>query len=295
MINFIFFPPTKIANSESDMVVKAVEGVLEEIQKNAPEEYVKLSADPRKKEVIIQAARSVAIEHLKLAKELAGQPENLTERLEKHLPESRIRLILGGLNLPTFRMDITKESDGKHWVHLTRDNQLFKPSRELAAVSDINWATIMQYASIVVEAVMLVVSAVGISLSLESSATEAAIEEAAEAIQTSTKFEMAVQEFITAWNAAGGSKWQSAKAIFQLIKDTYIAGILWTIIKGLCSNMSWLDWLETSAKVTAMIIAALATDGAALIAEIALVVMYAVDFARKIPNIVHLNEIKEQL
>ena len=44
-----------------------------------------------------------------------------------------------------------------------------------------------------------------------------------------------------------------------------------------------------------MIIAALATDGAALIAEIALIVLSAVDFARKIANINQLSAIKETL
>lgn len=284
-----------MASSDSDIVAKAVKGVLEQVEKNAPEEYAKLNADPKKKEAVIQAARSAATEQIKLAKELAGQPEDISKRLAKHLPESRIKMIHEGLSLPTFRMDITKKPDEKHWVHLTRDGQDFKPSRELAALSDINWATIMQYASIVVEAVMLVMSAVGISVSPGSGAIDGAVEDAAHAIQSSTKLERAVEEFVTAWDAAGGSKWQKAKAIFQLIKESYSGGILWTIIKALCSNMSWLDWLETSAKVTAMIIAALATDGAALIAEIALIVLSAVDFARKIANVVQLNSIKKEL
>ena len=59
--------------------------------------------------------------------------------------------------------------------------------------------------------------------------------------------------------------------------------------------MAWYDWLETAVKVAAMIIAALATDGAALIAEITLIVLSAVDFARKIANINQLSAIKETL
>ena len=282
-----------MATSESDIAAKAVVRVLEEVQKNAPWENAVLNAYPQKKEAIIQAARSAAIEQVKLAKEFAGQPEDITERLAKHLPGSRIKMIQEALNLPTFRMDITKESDGKHWVHLTRDNQPFKPSRELAAVSDINWATIMQYASIIVEAVALSLSAVGISISPESSSIEAAIEDTVHAIQTSTRLGRAVQEFVTAWKAGGGSKWQRAKAIFKLIKDTYLAGILWTSITSLCSNMSTTASLKAASLVTAMIIAALATDGAALVAEIALVVMSAVDFAMKIENVVHLNGISQ--
>ena len=59
--------------------------------------------------------------------------------------------------------------------------------------------------------------------------------------------------------------------------------------------MKWYDWLETAAKVSAMIIATFATEGAALIAKIALTVLAAVDFARKIANLVQLEEIKKSL
>ena len=52
--------------------------------------------------------------------------------------------------------------------------------------------------------------------------------------------------------------------------------MLWTIIKSLYKEMSKWDWVKTAAKVSAMIIAALATDGAVLIAKIALAVLAAV-------------------
>lgn len=81
-----------------------------------------------------------------------------------------------------------------------------------------------------------------------------------------------------------------AKTIFYLIKETSAGGILWTIMKGLCRNMKWYEWLETCAKVAAMVIAALATEGAALIEEITLIVLSAVHFARKTANLVLQSE-----
>ena len=281
--------------TDSEIITKAVEGALEQVQKYAPVKYAKLNADPQKKDTIIQAARTAAKEQVQLAKEFAGQPKNIVERLGKHLSQSRIEMIKEGLNLPTFRMDISQKSDGKHWVELTREGKPFLPARMLAASIDIDWASIMQYASIVVEAVLLVMSAVGISVSPGESVIEDTVEDVAQAIQNSSKLEKAIEQFITAWNAAGGNAVQKAKALFYLIKDTYAARILWTVIKSLCSNMAWYDWLQTAAKVSAMIIAALATDGAALIAEIALIVLSAVDFARKIANINQLSAIKETL
>ncbi|KAJ8257286.1 hypothetical protein GJAV_G00183970 [Gymnothorax javanicus] len=280
------------SDTEVAIIEKAVQEALEQIQKNAPEEYTKLNADPEKKKAVTEAARYAAGEQVKLAKEFAGQPDDIAERLAKHLPQSRIMTLRKGLEFPTFRMDIIKKDDGIYWVERTREGIALEPARALHSSVDIDWAKIMQYASIVVEAVALVMSAVGISISPSSAATERAIEEVAEAIRRSTKLQRALDAFVEAWNSAGGNAFAKAKAIFQLLKDTYAAGILWTIIKALCRNMAWYDWLETAAKVTAMIVAALATDGAALIAEIALIVLNAVDFARKIANLIQLKAIK---
>lgn len=124
---------------------------------------------------------------------------------------------------------------------------------------------------------------------------KATVEDTTEAIMRSLAFQQVIQKFISSWKAAGGSAIKKTKAVFFLLKDTYTAGLLWNIIKCLCSEMKWHDWLETAAKVSAMIIAAFATEGAVLIAKIALTVLVAVDFARKIANLVTLEEIKKSL
>ncbi|KAJ8046630.1 hypothetical protein HOLleu_05373 [Holothuria leucospilota] len=280
--------------TQSDLITKAAEGALEDIKKYAPEEYKKLEADPAIKDKILQAAKATAKETLMLA-EFTGHPHDFAEKVTKHLPEERVKLIQGALNIPTFRMKIIKKDNGRHWLELTREGQEFKPTRELASYSDIDWATIEQYASILIEAVLLVMSAVGISVSPSASVIRKTVDETAESIRSSSQLQRALETFVEAWDAAGNNPTKMATALFNLIKDSYSAGILWNIIKSLCSNMAWYDWVETSAKVSAMIIAALATDGVALIAEIALVVFSAVDFARKIANVVQLQDVKKGL
>ena len=121
-----------------------------------------------------------------------------------------------------------------------------------------------------------------------------ATEAVAQVLKSSLKFEKAVKDFIDAWNSASGA-FEKAKALFSLIGNIYSEGVLWTVIKALCSNMAWYEWLETAAKVTAVLIAALATEGIALIAKIALVVLDAINFARKIANISQLKEIKSSM
>jgi len=282
--------------TRSEKVSQAVEGALEQIKKNAPEEFSKLNADPKLKDAITEAAREAAAEEVRLADEFASRPDqDIRRRLCKHLPEERIKLIEEALSIPTFRMEIIKKSDGKYWVQLTRKGQEFLPGRELATVADTKWSSVLQEASILVEAVLLVMQAVGIKVAVSESTMKATVEDTAEAIQRSSQLQRAMKKFVDSWKAAGGNAAAKAKAIFILIKESYAAGILWTIIKSLCKEMKWYDWLETVAKVLAMIIAALATDGAALIAKIVLIILSAIDFARKIANLEQLEEIKQTL
>ena len=264
--------------AEHETVSQAVKGALEQIQQNAPEEFSKMNADPKVREAITEAARAAASEEVKLAHEFTSQPDkDIRERLAKYLPKDRIKLIEEALSIPTFRMEITQKSDGKYLVQMTREGKEFLPGKGLATVADIEWASILQEASILVEAILLVMSAVGITVSVSQRTMKATVEEAPLAIENSSALQRAIAKFISSWHAAGGNALKRAKAIFYLLKESYAAGILWTIIKSLCREMKWYDWVETVAKVTAMIIAALATEGAALIARIALVVMSAVD------------------
>ena len=281
--------------TQSGIITKACDGALEQIQKNAPAEYAKLNADPARKKKLVQAARDTATEYVELAEELAGEPQDIDQRLAKHLSGDRIKLIQGALSIPTFRMDITKKGDGKHWVELTRGGKSFAPARALTLSADVDWATIKQYASIAVEAVILVLPAVGTPITASESVIEGTVEEVIREIQASSKLEKAIEKFVAAWDAAGGSAYAKAKALFQLIIDSYAGDILWTTIKSLCSEMKWYDWLETAAKVIAMIIASLATHGVALIAEIALIALSDVDFAMKIANVIQLSTIKKTL
>ena len=144
--------------TDADIITKAVDEVLGEIQKHVHEEYARLMESPEQREAIVEAAKSATTEQLALAKELAGQPDDIEQRLRKHLPEGRIELIREGLKLPTFRMDITKKSDGKHWA----ENPFDEPPRLLETSEDIEWAFVKQAASLLVEVVMFVMSIAGI-------------------------------------------------------------------------------------------------------------------------------------
>ena len=279
--------------AENKTVSQAVNEALEQIQKNAPEDFSKMNADPKVRDAVAEAARVTATEEVNLAHEFTSGPDqDIRKRLAKYLPEDRIKLIEEALSIPTFRMEITQKSDGKYMVEMTREGKEFLPGKELETAADIEWASIQQKASILVEATLLVMSAVGIRVRVTARTIKATVEETAKAIENSSALQKAISKFISSWHDARDNTWERAKDIFVLLKDSYAAGILWNIIISLCREMKWHHRLETEAKVIALIIKA---TPAALIARIALAVMSAVHFIRKLANLVMLEEIKQNL
>ena len=103
--------------TDNEKISQAVKGALEQIEKNAPEENSKVSANHKLKDAITEATRASATEEITLAREFASHPDqDIRKRLTKYLPEDRIKLIEEELSIPTFRMEITKKTDGKYWV-----------------------------------------------------------------------------------------------------------------------------------------------------------------------------------
>ena len=198
---------------DKEVIENAVREATREMEQRAPIQMQRLKKDHEKYEKIVRAAREAATEQVTLVKEFADQPSDILARLRKHLPEDRVKMIQESLTHPTYRLDIVKSADGHHVVNVTRGGEEFLPPRNLLAMVDIDWASITQYASIVVEAVLLVLSAIGISVSPSAATVKKATEEVAQVLKSSLKFEKAVEDFIDAWNSASGA-FGKAKALF---------------------------------------------------------------------------------
>ena len=287
-----------MADKSESIVERAVNGAFEEVQKFAPEEFKQiLQADPQKKEVFRKAVKEAAEEEVKLAAEFGAKtctPEDIAKILNKYgYSKDRLELVKSALQVPTYRLDISKKQDGHHWVDITRNEKKFMDSVRLENLASINQSKWVQMASIIVEAVLLVLQAVGIKVAVSESTIMKTADEIIPVIQKSSQLQKAIEALKEAAN--GGSKWEIAKAIFVLIKDSYSASILWKIIKSLCSNMSTWDWIKTAGIVTAMIIAAVGTDGVALIAKIVLALNSAYEFIKKLTNLRELDVISKTL
>ena len=286
-----------MAAESRNIVERAVNGAFADVEKYAPKEFKEiLQADPQKKEAFRKAVTEAAEEEIKLAAEFskqAGTPEDVAECLKKHYSEHRLELVKTALQVPTYQLQISKKQDGHQWVDITRSGKKFMDPICLESLASINTSKWIQIASIVVEAILLVCQAVGIKVAVSESTILKTAEEIVPVIESSSALQKAVEGLQAA--AESGSKWEIAKAIFTLIKDSYSAGILWKVIKSLCSNMSTWDWIKTAGIVTAMIIAALATDGAALIAKIVLALNSAYEFIKKLTNMNELESVSKTL
>ena len=206
------------------------------------------------------------------------RPASPTVAKYLYLTEERIQLIEESLSVPRFRVDITDKP--KYLVEFTREDKVFLPGIEIITSADVETMDTFRKAQILVRAVSLVLKAFGITVSLSQTAMRAIFKDTATAIENSSQMQRAIQAFCTSWNEAGDSPTGKASALFFLLKDSYAAGILWTIISSLCQTMSRVNCLKTVAKVSAMLIASLARNGAALIGRIADFGFGANDFAQ---------------
>lgn len=278
-----------------DIIKRSIDAALECIEKYAAEEFKEMQDDPDKKQAFIQAATQAAEEEVKLAEVLPphSSEADIEEILAKHLPKHRLELIKTGLNVPTYTLEIKQKGDAHYCVDITREGKQFMKSKELNTIAAIDETEWIQMASILVEAVLLVLQAVGIELAVSEQVIAKTTEEIIPVIESSSQLQKAIQALQEA--AKGDSKLEIAKAIFNLIKQSYAAGILWKIIKSLCSNMTPWDWAKTVGTVTAMIIAAVGTDGVALIAKIVLALNSAYEFIKKLTNLDKLGSLKKEL
>ena len=268
------------ASKSGEIVKKVIDEVLEYIEKNDPESFQKLNADGSKKDELIAEIRHIVECEISHGEELKSNGEDVTKL---NLPPGRLAAIKDGLKMATYRVEV-----GHDAAKLTFPDGTDFKTIQLDTRENIDAAYYVQVASIIIEGVLLVLQIIGIEVSVSKTVMERASDELVEQLETSSAFQEAVKKFVDSWDNAS-SYTNKAMALFYLLKDTYSLGILWNLIKLLCSDMTWWDWTKAAAVISAQLIAALATDGLALIAKIALALKSAYDFTQKIANLNTLN------
>jgi hypothetical protein len=170
---------------------------------------------------------------------------------------------------------------------VTREGETLLHLTNLNTVEGIAAATWIQIASIIVEAVCLVMSIVGAVPKPGSKQIGRAAEAIAEKVARSSVLQRAVARVAEAFRS--GSRWSQAQSIFLLIKDVNAVGLVKTIVKILLKDMKWYEYALMVIKMVAYIVAAVMTDGVALIAKLIIILGDAVAFAIKLTNLDRLN------
>jgi len=273
-----------------DVVKKA----LEELKNN------QLIPDYEKHEKkITEVLKEAAQKEATLTTKMVHMIDNKTMReVEKEMSaiigHERVDLIKKSFAIETYRMKMVKKSDGQSAVQVHRKGVEFQPERMLMTINDIETATVLQWASLVVELFFFVLSCAGIGVDLSEAEMSAVVQEV-EVLVQEPAIQRAVEKFVEAWNKAGGGAWGKAKAIFYFLKDSYSLGIFWKIITLIVQNMTTWEKIRAIGEVALMIVAAFATDGIALIARIALAVDSAIYLAEKIANIGSFSDMKKTM
>ena len=226
-------------------------------------------------------------------------PEELTKLLSQTFPKyassDRIELIKKGLQIPTYRLNFRHEK-GDYYVDITRGGEKYQDSIKLDSTANADRVSGLQIASILVEAVVLLLSIAGIVVPEEK------IAEVAARILTVISESPAVQEAMevlkNAWGSGGSGK-SKASAVWDLIKAVWEyrthGNIIIQIVKPLLMGMSWWHIAKSVVVITAMIVAAIASGGAALVAKIVLALNSAYEFGKKIHNLNELDGIRTEL
>lgn len=277
-----------------NIVKNAINETMFALKKYSPTAFDRLNSMPEgKSKILTPAAKIVADEEVKLAQVFKELPKEREIRgiFAKHLPPYRVALIEQGFLPQTYQILIKKKVDGFYYADFIRDEKSIFSQKKLDNRLAISDTSNFQIASIIVEAVLLLLQAAGKVVSVDEGVIASIAQEILPVIENSSQLHRAVEALQVATES--DSKYDMAVAIYNLIVDTYSLGILWQIIQSLCRNMSYWDWIETSTIVTAMIIATLATNGVALTARILLALNAAYRFINKLTNLDKLDKIKQ--
>ena len=270
-----------------------VQKTLEELKNNQLiPEYEK------NEERITVVLKEAAQTEEKLTKKMVPMIDNTNMReveqaMSAIIGQDRVDDIKMSFAIETYIMKIVKKSNGQSVVQVLRGGVEFQPEILLKTIADIETATVLQWASLVIEVFFVVLSCAGIRVSLNQAKMRALVKEVKVIVQQSA-FQRALYKFLEAWNKAAG-RMAKAKAIFFLLKDSYTLGIFWNIIKLIYNDMSTWQKIKAMAELSLTIVSAFATEGIALIARIALAVDSAVQLAQKIANLNKLSDMKKTM
>ena len=273
---------------------------MEDLLKKLLEELVKYLSIPEKyKKEIVEVLKEAAKKEATLKTKMVPMIDNKNMRdVEREMSaiigQERVNLIKKSFAIETYTMKFAEKGDDQSVVQIHRKGKEFQPERMLMSINEIQSATELQWASLVVELFLFVLSCVGIGVDLSETEMGTLVQEV-ESLVRELKFQEALINFVDAWNKAGDNAWGKARAVFSFLADIYELDLFWKIIKLILQDMSTWETIKAMGEVAVTIVAAFATGGLALIARIALAVNSAVHLAEKIANLNTFSKMKKTM
>ena len=209
---------SEVDTNHEEIVSKA----MSQLKEMLPDEFKKVETEPEKLEEVKAAARKVAKELLELSKHIrAGSSHaEIEATLLKHLPKHRVDMIKGGLNIPTYQVQLEKKSDGHTSVQFVRDGIPLMIDEE----SNTTDAKFHLITSMIFEAALLLCTTVGIGVEIAN-----VLHDIINDKDIYTKISSAILsrvEHLQGTLTDDNSCWVKAEAVLKLIKESHLAGII---------------------------------------------------------------------
>lgn len=234
----------------------------------------------------------------RMRKEAESTVKELTETLHKikteerrgedavsHLSAERIEKMKKALDMKTFEIRIT-EAEKK--AEIRRNGNVMYPSISLDTVANINQATNLQIASIVVEALIVVLDLVGVNIPDDAETIRRVIDVVVNQLGKSNNLQNDVEQI----REDRGDYLAMARDIFTLVIDTFYDGIFWSITKALLYQMSWTDWIISAGRISAFLATLVGTGGLAQLSSLVTELVNAAFFLQKLVNLGNLQKMK---
>ncbi|CAC5413453.1 unnamed protein product [Mytilus coruscus] len=210
------------------------------------------------------------------------------EKTVSHLTSERITKMTKALDMKTYQININ-EKEKK--AQIKRNGKEMYPAIALGSSGNIMQASDLQTASIVVEAIILVLEIIGIEIPDDEEEVKKVINIVIEELGNDNTLLQDVEQIRKDQDDFPAM----AKDIFVLVVDCFEDGIFWKIVKALLSDMPWYDWILTSAQIAAFIAMLVATGGLADIALLVTKLVNAAFFLEKLVNLGTFSRMKMSL
>ncbi|VDI16525.1 Hypothetical predicted protein [Mytilus galloprovincialis] len=207
------------------------------------------------------------------------------EMAVSHLTLDRVTRMKKALDMKTYEININEK---EKTAQINRDGQEMYPAINLGSSGNIMQASDLQTASIVVEAIILVLEIIGIEVPDNVKEVKKVIKIVTDELNNENTLRKDVEQIRKDQDDFPAM----AKDIFVLVIDCLGDGLFWKITKALLSDMPWYDWILTSAKISAFVALLVATGGLADIAILVTKLVNAAFFLEKLVNLGTLNSMK---